>query len=56
MLVFLDESGDTGRMTNKGSSQFLVVSVVIFMDEEEALACDQRIYLFRNELWLDSNY
>lgn len=56
MLVFLDESGDTGRMTDKGSSQFLVVSVVIFMDEEEALACDKRIDLLRTELGLDSNY
>lgn len=50
MLAFLDESGDTGRMTDKGSSQFLVVSLVLFLDDSEALACDQRIDLLRTEL------
>lgn len=56
MLAFLDESGDTGRMTDKGSSQFLVVSVALFLDDDEALACDQRIDLLRTELGLTSNY
>ncbi|MFZ1360529.1 MAG: DUF3800 domain-containing protein [Candidatus Saccharimonadales bacterium] len=56
MLAFLDESGDTGRMTDKGSSQFLVVSIALFMDDDEALACDQRIDLLRTELGLSSDY
>lgn len=56
MLVFLDESGDTGRMTDKGSSQFLVVSLALFLDDDEALACDQRIDLLRTELGVASNY
>lgn len=56
MLVFIDESGDTGRMTDKGSSKFLVLSVVLFLDSEEALACDKRIELLRNELNVEGNY
>lgn len=56
MLAFLDESGDTGRMTDKGSSQFLVVSLALFLDDDEALACDKRIELLRNELGIASDY
>lgn len=56
MLAFLDESGDTGRRTDKGSSAYFLVSVVIFLDNDEALACDQRIELLRTELNLASDY
>lgn len=56
MLAFLDESGDTGRKTEKGSSGYFVVSVVLFLDDDEALACDQRIDLLRRELGLQPNY
>lgn len=56
MLAFLDESGDTGRKTDKGSSAYFLVSLVIFLDNEEALACDQRIELLRTELNLAPNY
>ena len=56
MLAFLDESGDTGRKIEKGSSKFFVVSLVLFIDNEEALKCDQRIELLRNELNLPENY
>lgn len=56
MLAFLDESGDTGRKTNKGSSGYFVVSLVIFLDNDEALACDQRIELLKTELNLPANY
>ncbi len=50
MLVFIDESGDTGRKIDKGSSKFFVVSLVLFEDNDEALACDQRIELLKREL------
>ena len=50
MLVFLDESGDTGRKTDTGSSQYFIISLVIFNDNDEALACDQRINLLRREI------
>lgn len=56
MLAFLDESGDTGRKTSKGSSGYFVVSVVLFLDNEEALACDQRIELLKTELSLPHDY
>ncbi len=50
MLVFIDESGDTGRKITKGSSRFFVISMVLFEDNDEALACDQRISLLKREL------
>lgn len=56
MLAFLDESGDTGRKVGRGSSDFFMVSLVIFEDSEEALSCDQRISLLRRELKYSENY
>lgn len=56
MLIFIDESGDTGRKIDKGSSKYFVVSLVVFEDNEEAVACDQRISLLRKELRLPENY
>ncbi len=50
MLAFIDESGDTGRKTDKGSSSYFVVSMVLFLDHDEATACDIRIDLLRREL------
>ena len=50
MLVFIDESGDTGFKVKQGSSKYFIISLVIFEDNEEALACDQRIQLLKREL------
>ncbi|MDO5561576.1 MAG: DUF3800 domain-containing protein [bacterium] len=50
MLVFIDESGDTGRKIAQGSSRYFVVSMVIFEDNHEAELCDQRIELLKHEL------
>jgi hypothetical protein len=50
MLVFIDESGDPGRKIEHGSSALFVVALVVFNDNAEAEACDQRIHLLRREL------
>jgi hypothetical protein len=50
MLIFIDESGDPGLKTNKGSSRYFTVCLVVFEDNEEALACDQRIQLLKKEV------
>lgn len=50
MLVFIDESGDTGLEITRGASRCFVISLVVFEDEEDALACDQRIQLLKKEL------
>jgi hypothetical protein len=50
MLVFIDESGDTGFKIKQGSSRYFVISLVIFEDNDEAIACDQRIQLLKKEL------
>ena len=56
MLVFIDESGDPGFKLNKGSSRFFVVALVTFEDNEEAIACDQRINLLRREINLPEDF
>ena len=50
MLVFIDESGDTGRKVELGSSRYFIVSLALFEEHEEAINCDQRIGLLRKEL------
>lgn len=50
MLIFIDESGDPGLKLKEGSSAYFVIALVVFEDNEEAIACDQRIQLLRREL------
>jgi len=50
VLVFLDESGDTGFKIDAGSSPLFTIALVLFEEEEEANAADQRIRLLRREL------
>lgn len=56
MLVFIDESGDSGLKIVDGSSRFFTVSLVIFQEYDEATACDLRISLLKKELgWKDGS-
>src|SRR5581483_9126959 len=55
MLVFIDESGDTGLKVANGSSAYFVVALITFEDHDEATACDQRIELLKRELGLGSS-
>lgn len=48
----MDESGDPGLKIAQGSSAYFVVALVVFDDEEEAKAVDQRLGLLRRELHL----
>lgn len=50
MLVFLDESGDTGLKIEKGSSAIFIIVLVIFEDEEEAVSADKAIQKLRQSL------
>jgi len=50
MLIFIDESGDPGLKIKQGSSEYFAVSLVVFEEEDEANACDQRIGLLRKEI------
>ena len=50
MLVFVDESGDSGMRGKPTSSDFFVVVAVLFENTDEADRCDQRISLLREEL------
>lgn len=55
MLVFIDESGDSCLKIDKGSSRFFTISLVVFEDNDEATACDQRITLLKRELGWSNN-
>ena len=50
MLVFIDESGDSGLKIEGGSSRFFTVGLVVFEDYEEANACDKRIEFLAKEI------
>lgn len=50
MLVLIDESGDPGLKLDRGSSRYFTIALVVFEDQDEANACDQRISLLRREL------
>lgn len=50
MLIFIDESGDPGLEIHRGASRYFTVVLVIFEEDDEALACDQRLQLLKKEL------
>ncbi|MFA9262761.1 MAG: DUF3800 domain-containing protein [Undibacterium sp.] len=50
MLVFIDESGDTGLDIAKGATRYFSMVLVAFEDRHEAQLCDERIALLRHEL------
>jgi hypothetical protein len=52
MLVFVDESGDSGMKGKQGSSLYFVVTAVLFEENEAAEACDVCIDQLRGELYL----
>ena len=56
MLVFVDESGDTGLKNIAGSSRYFVITLVIFEIEEDADDISRRIDLLRQELHLPLRY
>lgn len=56
MLCFVDESGDPGLKTDIGSSKYFTVALVLFEDNEEAIACDKRINKLRSDLNLAVDY
>lgn len=56
MLVFVDESGDTGTKIEGGSSEVFIVTLVVFEENEEAEAVDCRIKLLKEELKLQEDF
>ena len=50
MLVFVDESGDSGLKLGKGSSEFFVLTLVIFTENEAANTSDLAVDTIRTIL------
>ncbi len=50
MLVFIDDSGDAGFKLGKGSSEFFVISAIVFDDNLEVEKAAVAIKQFRREL------
>jgi hypothetical protein len=55
-LYFIDESGDPGFKFEQGSSPFFTIALVVFEDQEDAIACDQRIGLLHKEIQWQSEF
>ena len=56
MLVFVDESGDAGMKLMEGSSDFFIVTAVLFEDHDEAGRCDEGIKQVRVALGLGEHF
>jgi hypothetical protein len=56
MIVFIDESGDSGFKLDKGSSTFFIISMVIFETEEDAKKTSKLISDFRKLNKLSPSY
>ncbi len=56
MLVFVDESGDTGLRNLDGSSRYFVITLVLFDTQEAAEEVSQKIDALRQELSLPAQY
>lgn len=56
MLIFIDESGDSGLKIHAGSSKYFVIALVGFEDHDEASAVDDRISLLRKEQRVPNNF
>lgn len=50
MLVFVDESGDTGMKLEQGSSAIFAVTAVVFTDRQVAEVCNEAIKSLRGRL------
>jgi len=50
MIALMDESGNTSNKPSPGTSQYFVVGVVLFQDNDVANECDARIDKLREEL------
>lgn len=51
MLVFVDESGDSGMKGKEGSSALFVITAVLFEENESAEECDRAIKKVREECY-----
>ncbi len=56
MLIFFDESGDSGMKQKPGSSLFFVVTAILFEEHEEAEKCEQAICSLRERLHLHEQF
>lgn len=56
MLVFVDESGDTGLKAGAGSSRFITLVLVLFEDAQAAHLAEDRITALRRELGRPENF
>lgn len=50
MIIFIDESGDSGFKVQKGSSESFVISLVIFDDEQEAEKTAAKVKEFKRKI------
>lgn len=54
--LFVDESGDIGSITRRGSSRIFVLSAVLFKDQLSTLTAVEKIRNLKQQLKLDAYY
>ena len=50
MIIAIDDSGDPGLKTDKGSSRYFVIAAVVFLTDDDVEAAALRIEKFRQTL------
>lgn len=56
MLIFIDESGDSGLRDKPGSSAYFVITAVLFKDNAQAGRCEGKIIQCRKDLRLHEHF
>ena len=56
MIIFIDESGDPGFKTKRGSSKYFVLSCLIFNDEKEIIEMNETIIQYRRAHKIPDKY
>jgi hypothetical protein len=56
MIIYIDESGDSGFKIEKGSSRYIVISAVIFKREKDAQIVVDKINEYKKKLKYSSSY
>lgn len=56
MLLYIDESGNTGTKNSQGVSRYFTIGLVLFEDGEDAALCDTAITRLRSELGVSSHF
>lgn len=56
MIIFIDESGDSGFKIEKGSSAYLIISLIVFYTEKDRQNTVEKISMYKKRIKYPSSY